>query len=87
VQIAASTWISETAPQREQLPKRGIGAIARRRIGLDEGEELGHDSIDLCLLRHHLTDEDVPAIARRSPRQITKLRQTPREQGVDESGY
>jgi hypothetical protein len=29
----------------------------------------------------------VPAIARRSPRQFTKLWQTPRKQGVDEFAY
>jgi hypothetical protein len=87
VQVAATAWIPETTPQRQQLTEWGVCALAWRRIRLDEGEELGHDPIDLGLLRHHFTDEDVPAIARRSPRQFTKLRKTPCEQGVDESCY
>jgi hypothetical protein len=87
MQVAATAWIPETTPQRQQLTEWGVCALAWRRIRLDEGKELGHDPIDLGLLRHHFTDEDVPAIARRSPRQFTKLWQTPREQGVDEFAY
>lgn len=87
VEVSTASRIAESAPQREQFTEWRASAVFRSRIRVDESEELPHDSINLGLLRHHLAHEDVPAIARRSPRQFTELRQTPCEQGVDESCY
>ena len=87
VEVSTASRIAESAPQREQVTEWRASAVFRSRIRVDESEELPHDSINLGLLRHHLAHEDVPAIARRSPRQFTELRQTPCEQGVDESRY
>ena len=77
VQVLGPPRVSEPLPQSQHVAERRVGTLGRRRERIEERLPLRDHPLDLCLLQHHLGDEDRPRVARHAPRKLAHPRDPP----------
>ena len=84
VERDGATVVAETLPGADHVCPRGCGELAWGGPTLEPRSPAFDYAIDLCLLEHHLADEDRVRVARVSPGQIASVRFVPRKDTIGE---
>ena len=79
-----ATVVAEALPGADHVCPRGCSEVCRGRPTFEPRSPPFDHAIHLCLLEHHLADEDRVRVARVPPRQIASVRFVPRKDTIGE---
>ena len=79
VQVECAAVVTQSRPEAHDVARPGSGAVPRRGECREKRLVVPDDTVNLCLLEHHFTDQDAPRITRGPPWQVTSMCGSPFE--------